>query len=80
MYSSSTLKNNTALFPCVTQGEASGFEACARALLGEAGRAGRVNAAVGVMQVGGWVFTLAGSVFDYLLMWLLHMTEYQPLL
>jgi hypothetical protein len=41
------------LFGCATmQGEASGFEACARALLGEAGRAGKVNAAVGVMQVG----------------------------
>jgi len=32
-------------------GAASGFEACARALLGESGRAGMVNAAVGVAQV-----------------------------
>ena len=32
-------------------GAASGFDACARSLLGESGRAGLVNAAVGVMQV-----------------------------
>ena len=32
-------------------GASSGFEACARALLGESGRAGMVNAAVGVAQV-----------------------------
>lgn len=37
--------------PVVLQGAASGFDACARGLLGESGRAGRVNAAVGVMQV-----------------------------
>ncbi|KAJ9513642.1 hypothetical protein QJQ45_006200 [Haematococcus lacustris] len=33
-------------------GAASGFEACAQGLLGRSGRAGRVNAAVGVMQSG----------------------------
>jgi hypothetical protein len=38
-------------YDSTTQGAPSGFMACARALLGEAGRAGRVNAAVGVMQV-----------------------------
>jgi hypothetical protein len=39
-----------------TLGTASGFEACARALLGETGRAGTVNAAVGVIQPKGRPF------------------------
>lgn len=37
-------------------GAQSGFEACARSLLGESGRAGLVNAAVGVMQPQGRPF------------------------
>ncbi|KAL6749221.1 hypothetical protein V8C86DRAFT_2853563 [Haematococcus lacustris] len=37
-------------------GAASGFEACAQGLLGRSGRAGRVNAAVGVMQATGRPF------------------------
>ena len=37
-------------------GQQSGFEACARSLLGESGRAGLVNAAVGVMQPTGRPF------------------------
>jgi len=37
-------------------GAASGFDTCARSLLGEGGRAGRVSAAVGVMQAQGRPF------------------------